>query len=113
MDGDQNHKPLRGSSRTVRNAALVGTVPDWAQASDRLRLGGHGHQATRKSQDNDGPLSLLSGLLTVQSVAAVLNVSVKTVRRLISRGELQIVRIGRNIRIKPDILKALIDWRSR
>ena len=113
MDGDQNHKPPRGSSRTVRNVALVGTVPAWALASDRLRLGGHGQQVTRSTQDHDGPLSLSTGLLTIQSVAAVLNVSVKTVRRLISRGELQIVRIGRNIRIKPDILKALIDGRSR
>ncbi len=113
MDGDQNHKPPRGSSRTVRNAALVDTVPAWARANDRPQLGGHGQQATHSSQDHDGPLSLSTGLLTVESVAAVLNVSVKTVRRLISRGELQIVRIGRNIRIKPDILEALIDGRSR
>jgi excisionase family DNA binding protein len=43
-------------------------------------------------------------LLTIQAVAADLNVSMKTVRRLIEDGKLQVHRIGRAIRIAEDEL---------
>ena len=43
-------------------------------------------------------------LLAIPEVAARMSVSVKTVRRLIERGELRVHRIGRVIRIAEDEL---------
>jgi excisionase family DNA binding protein len=48
-------------------------------------------------------------LLTVQEVADQLNVSLRTVRRLISQKKLAIVHIGTAVRIKPETLTAFID----
>ena len=47
-------------------------------------------------------------LLRISEVAARLNVHVATVRRLIERGELQAVKIGKNIRVQPADLDAYI-----
>ena len=45
-------------------------------------------------------------LLTTPEVATKLNVSERTVKRLIQRGELPIIKIGRNIRVsKADLFK--------
>ena len=43
-------------------------------------------------------------LLTVAAAADVLNVSVKTVRRLIDRGDLRPLRIGRALRVSAEDL---------
>jgi excisionase family DNA binding protein len=48
-------------------------------------------------------------LHTVPEVAAVLNVSIRTVRRLIKDEKLPIVHVGRSVRIRPEALEALID----
>lgn len=48
-------------------------------------------------------------LLTLQQVADRLQVSISTVRRLIDAGELRTVRIGRNLRVRPEDLRAYID----
>jgi excisionase family DNA binding protein len=47
-------------------------------------------------------------LLSVPDVAAALAVSVPTVRRLISRGELGAVRIGGQVRVTPGELERLV-----
>lgn len=54
-----------------------------------------------------------SQLLTVKDVAWRLNVSVRTVHRLISRGDLQTTQIGGSRRIAPDELERYIDGGSR
>ena len=43
-------------------------------------------------------------LLTVQDVAADLQLSTKTIRRLIERGELPVHRVGRTVRISEEDL---------
>jgi len=48
-------------------------------------------------------------LLTLQQVADRLQVSMSTVRRLVDAGDLKIVRIGRNLRVRPDDLRAYIE----
>ncbi len=48
-------------------------------------------------------------LLTLQQVADRLQVSMSTVRRLIDAGKLKTVRIGRNLRVRPEDLKVYID----
>jgi excisionase family DNA binding protein len=47
-------------------------------------------------------------LFTIQEVAERLRVSVETIRRRISAGELRVIRDGRIIRIDPDDLEAYI-----
>jgi excisionase family DNA binding protein len=51
-------------------------------------------------------------LVTVGETATILNVSAKTVRRLIERGELRSVRIGRSIRVRIGDIERLISDRS-
>ena len=47
-------------------------------------------------------------LLTLQQVADRLQVSMSTVRRLAAKGKLKTVRIGRNLRVRPEDLAAYI-----
>jgi excisionase family DNA binding protein len=47
-------------------------------------------------------------LLTIAEAAGFLRVSTKSIRRLIGRGELRAVRIGRAIRIDPESLRRLV-----
>ena len=46
-------------------------------------------------------------LLTAAEVAEILNVSIRSVRRLIADGKLPIVRLGRAVRILPESLETL------
>ena len=52
---------------------------------------------------------LSSGLLTLQDVADFLQVSTRTVRRLVDRGELTAFRIGRSIRVRREDLRRLVE----
>ena len=47
-------------------------------------------------------------LLTVEDVAKYLNVSVGTVRNLINGGDLEAVRVGRSVRIRPEAVEAFL-----
>jgi len=86
----------------------VGDVPLWARVTSNGRavLGRAPDSVTLQAFD---PKTLSpSSLLTIANVAALLQVSTKTVRRLIDRGELDVIRIGRAIRIQPGALAFLI-----
>ena len=48
-------------------------------------------------------------LLTLGDAARILSVSRDTVRRLIDRGELQVVRIGASVRIPRTDIRGLIE----
>jgi excisionase family DNA binding protein len=47
-------------------------------------------------------------LLTAAEIAARLNISLRTVRRLITQKKLPVVRIGRSVRIRSEALATLI-----
>ena len=47
-------------------------------------------------------------LITVAEVALFLQVSVRTVRRLIAAGELKVIRVGRVVRISPASLHGYV-----
>jgi len=51
-------------------------------------------------------------LLTRQESAERLNQSVRTIDNLIAAGELQVVRIGRSIRIRPSAIEYFIEARE-
>ncbi len=115
----------RGSSfakrapRKTHVAAKQGfddSVPDWARSevkapqranacpagSTTLRLRPFGDAAQGVDPLRPAPL------LTVQQTAELLNVSTKTVSRLIMRGELTALRIGRSVRVSPVELERLL-----
>ena len=47
-------------------------------------------------------------LLTILQVAEILQTSPRTVRRFIKSGELQAIRIGRSVRVRPEALQSFI-----
>ena len=51
---------------------------------------------------------LFEPLYTVEEVAQRLNISIRTVRRRIEDKTLPVVRFGRLVRIRPEVLAALI-----
>ncbi len=54
----------------------------------------------------------LSRLLTVAEVAAVMRVSRMTVYRLIRRGQLKAIRVGRNYRVREEDLTTYLERAS-
>jgi excisionase family DNA binding protein len=55
-----------------------------------------------------GRASRLEQLLTVGETAAILNVSMRTVRRLIASGSISAISIGRSVRLRSGDIKRLI-----
>lgn len=55
----------------------------------------------------------MKALLTVKQVARALNVKIKTVRKWIYLGKLQIVKVGRTVRIRPEVVQTLIQRGTR
>jgi excisionase family DNA binding protein len=47
-------------------------------------------------------------MLTVAETASFLQVSEKTIRRMIAAGQLPVVRIGRSIRIRPEVIENIV-----
>lgn len=54
------------------------------------------------------PGSPPASLLKADQVADRLNLSVRSVRRMIKDGRLPVVRLGRSVRIRPETLAAII-----
>lgn len=50
-----------------------------------------------------------AALLTAAEVAEILNISLRSVRRLIADGRLSVVHLGRAVRIRPEALQTLIE----
>ena len=55
------------------------------------------------------PRTLPAALLTAAEVAEILNISLRSVRRLIADERLSVVRLGRAVRIRPKTLQSLIE----
>lgn len=119
---------LHNLARIHRLAAVLSKIHDLDRdladdlSNARSRSAGRGARAAqnRPREYSSINVPLRSGaefqpapvpLLTVSDAAFLLAVSVKTIRRLIERGELPSVRIGRAIRIRPVDLQALIERR--
>ena len=111
------HKQLQKTSRLHSKSDLshpsVGDVPAWARDASYGRVVDGGAVASSSMPAIDQTVLSSSCLLTIANVAALLQVSTKTVRRLIDRGELDAIRIGRSIRIQPEALKLLIGRMAR
>jgi len=107
-------QPTKGlrASFTSDNANGKGSLSLWVSAShsalsyttDKVRLRNQkaAEKALTASQEH------LPRLLTVSEAAACLSVSQKTVRRMIEAGNLAFVRIGRSIRIHPEVIEKIM-----
>jgi excisionase family DNA binding protein len=82
------------------------TVPVWAQE----RHGGplRSVRASPQTVSLSNPVSPIPPLLRVAEAASFLQVSSKTVRRFVARGDLKAVRIGRLVRIHSSEIDRLI-----
>jgi excisionase family DNA binding protein len=83
--------PSGANSSRHRDAAVV---------KERLPVAKQGIVARRASR--------LEPLLTVNETAAILNVSERTVRRLVAAGAIPVVSIGRSVRLRPRDINQLI-----
>jgi hypothetical protein len=107
----QSSKGLRASF-TSDDANGQGSLPRWVSASysalsdtaDKVRPTNKkaAEKALTASQEH------LAQLLTVCEAAACLSVSQKTVRRMIEVGNLAVIRIGRSIRIHPEVIEKIM-----
>ena len=62
-----------------------------------------------QSQSTKNGSESVSALIRVPQVAQEMAVSVRSVWRLISEGELKVVRIGKSVRVKRDSMQAFCD----
>ena len=99
------------ASPPVAEATTPTSLPDWARGSDLPGpsvvsiLRPRSIVASAANPQERRP----SELLTVAEAASRLRVSTKTIRRVIARGGLHAVRIGRAVRIDPQEIERLID----
>ena len=111
------HKQLQKTSRLHSKSDLshpsVGDVPAWARDTSNRKVVDGGAVASSSLRAIDQTALSSSSLLTIPDIAVLLQVSTKTVRRLIDRGELDAIRIGRSIRIQPEALALLISRMAR
>lgn len=77
--------------------AVAGELPEWVFAAD---------QSERNVPKIPRPSA---SFLTVKEVGAQLRVSDRTIRRLIARGQLEAVRLGRSVRISPSSLERMLN----
>jgi excisionase family DNA binding protein len=84
-----------------------GTIPSWASQAFDLNEPSDPAPApstsccSSKSADAGATRAFIH-LMTVAEVATALRVSTKTIRRMIARGELQHVKLGRLIRVRAE-----------
>jgi excisionase family DNA binding protein len=92
-------------------------IPAWARsetkAADRAIVRWARWTAPRPGLPREAAQGMIARrhvvpLLTAPQVAELLNISPRTVRRLIARGELAVVRIGRSVRIRAAALELLM-----
>ena len=99
---------IQASRSEVRAGPILADIPAWA------------HQQTNEPMSREEVASHIAGrsrfglpaidpLITVGEAATILHVSTRTIRRLIERGKLQAVRVGRSVRIRPsDIMHVIL-----
>jgi excisionase family DNA binding protein len=96
----------RNADADLASAAL-GVTPSWASQAFDLSEPSDPAPApstsccSSKSADASATRAFIH-LMTVAEVATVLRVSTKTIRRMIARGELQHVKLGRLVRVRAE-----------
>ncbi len=90
-----------------------GELPAWARTRPSTKTTPSPHKIAKLSSarpdvGQDARRPLPTRLLTVAETASFFQVSEKTIRRLIDRGELPVVRLGRSVRIDPEAIEKMM-----
>jgi len=88
----------------------AGGIPDWAFRSGHqglLKDAVVGKRVRPGAAEQVRP-NALTPLMAVEQAATILHLSTKTVRRLIARGVLSPVRIGRSVRIREEDIARIV-----
>lgn len=114
QDPNGAYRSDAGAAATCRSSGEAG-LPSWVRKheacpSKKAKPGFAARQKLKVTGTNRAlvPASPSSKLLTVAEVAWLLNLSQKTVRRMIMCGNLAVIRIGRSIRIHPQVIEKIM-----
>lgn len=108
-DAPYRDKPLPDGVDEVRRGAL----PPWVTSHPVARASFSSPSAA-PSQSAALCRGIKSGailperLLTVPETAAFFRVSEKTIRRLIKAGDITVVRLGRSVRMNPEVIEKIV-----
>jgi excisionase family DNA binding protein len=98
---------LPAASRRNNDVEAPGAIPSWAsqafnhsEPSDPAPAGLTSRCSSQSA--NASAARAFIPLMTVSEAATALRVSTKTIRRMIARGELQHVKIGRLVRVRAE-----------
>jgi excisionase family DNA binding protein len=107
--------PRQGGSEAARvnKPGHDGDLPSWVKLRPPVKAFPSARTAVKPNSpsltaDDDGERVLPNRLLTVAETASFFQVSEKTIRRMIARGEFAVVRIGRSIRIDPEVIEKIV-----
>lgn len=113
-NGSKGSQRLRGGETArIDKPCRGGDLPEWV----RLRRPTNAAPSSRiaikptapslnDNQDRERVLPMY--LLTVAETASFFQVSEKTIRRMIARGELSVSRIGRSVRIASEAIEKIV-----
>ena len=97
MDTQSTLLPLAEKTNPAEALAKSWRLPDWMFVE---------HEPCQSSPTVS---EMSAPAITIQEAANLLRVSPRTVRRLISRGEIQAVRIGRSVRLTPAFVMKVLE----
>ena len=90
-------------------------LPSWVRKREpraskkvKLELGSRQKKKVEETNCRLAPPSQSVKLLSVAEAAWRLSLSEKTIRRMIDAGNLAVIRIGRSIRINPEVIEKII-----
>ena len=97
----------------VNQSCRDGDLPAWVRARPSTKTAPSPRTVAKpitpaSNLGPDGKRYTPKRLLTVAETASFFQVSEKTIRRMIERGELPFVRIGRSIRIDPEVIEKIV-----
>ena len=107
----QSTKELRASFAS-KDRTEKGRLPQWVSAnySSGLSIKGEARLSAQRIIEKAQAALVASRqpLLTVGEAAAYLRISVKTIRSMIEAGNLAVIRVGRSVRIHPQIVEKIM-----
>ena len=106
---------LEASKASTFGASGEAGLPSWVRQREvrgskksKPELGSRQKQGGGEAKCAVAEPSQTAKLLTVAEAAWRLNLSEKTIRRMIEAGNLAIIRIGRSIRIHPEVIEKIV-----
>ena len=121
------HDPLVGADagsvarpcRSISESACVEKpcrgrdLPEWVRAHSPARSAPSARVAGKPAAlslitAEDGERVFPRRLLTVAETASFFQVSQKTIRRMIEAGDLPVIRLGRSVRIEPEVIEKIV-----